>query len=458
MKAISIQNSFPPENGSAPNRPILAILRVTLAVLAMSLCGCHPAHSQEPKESTYPAGHQVQPSTPFKTPISAHLPVVLGELRIVAVGDVMMHADVKQAAEEAQGGFPALWADVVPLFQGADLAFANLETPVAPKSGRPGRPYQFNAPENLPSALRASGLTVLSTANNHAFDQGLKGVKETLERLRAETLMTLGSGETQAQAEQTQCFERNGVKVALLGYTDLFNLDLNRKAEQPWVRQLDLPPAIQAVKAARSLADAVFVSIHWGDEYSHTPTKRHRQIAEALVGAGADLVIGHHPHTLQPMEMMEVGGRSGLVAFSLGNFISNQDRMYRADLFPVAAGDSRDGAALLVTISKVRKPDGSIGILLGEVGYEPLWVENNWHAVKAGKTKQREIRVTRVRPAIEATRRELDRLTDLEEGPKAIPDEKARKLAIVEGQEKLRTLLLRKGRIAAVVGGGFEAR
>jgi poly-gamma-glutamate synthesis protein (capsule biosynthesis protein) len=301
-------------------------------------------------------------------------------------------------------------------------------------------------------------LTVLSTANNHAFDQGSKGVKETLERLRAEKLVTLGSGETQAQAEQVQLFERNGVKVALLGYTDLFNLDLNRKADQPWVRQMDLAPAVQAVKDARKLADAVLVSIHWGDENSHLPTQRHRQIAEALVAAGADLIVGHHPHSLQPIELLEAGGRTGLVAFSLGNFISNQDRMYRADLFPVAAGDSRDGAALLATLSKVRKPDGSIGVILGEVGYEPLWVENNWREVKAGKTKQRQIRVIRVRAALDLTRRELDRLSDPIEGPKAIADDPARKAALVEQQERLRTLLLRKGRIAGVVGGGFEAR
>lgn len=410
----------------------------------VTLCACHPAHSQEPKE-------------PYRTPISAHLPVILGELRIVAVGDVMMHEDVKQAAAQTEGGFPSLWADLVLLFQRADLAFANLETPVAPKSGRPGRPYQFNAPEGLPPALRASGLTVLSTANNHAFDQGSKGVRETLERLHAETLVTLGSGDTRAEAEQIQYFERNGVKVALLGYTDLFNLDLNRKADKPWVSQLDLESAVQAVKEARKQADAVLVSVHWGDENSHLPTKRHTQIAEALVAAGADLVLGHHPHSLQPMALVEAGGRTGLVAYSLGNFISNQDRMYRADLFPVAAGDSRDGVALQVTLSKVRRPDGSVGVILGEVGYEPLWVENNWREMKAGK-KKREIRVIRVHTALDATRRELDRLTDPEEGPRAMPDEKARKAAIVERQEYLRTLLLRKGRIAAVVGGAFEAR
>jgi poly-gamma-glutamate synthesis protein (capsule biosynthesis protein) len=421
------------------------VLGLTLAVMALLACGLVSAHSQEPKE-------------PYKTPISAHLPVVLGELRLVAVGDVMMHADVKQAAEETEGGFPALWADLVPLFQGADLAFANLETPIAPKTGRPGRPYQFNAPEGLPAALRASGLTVLSTANNHAFDQGGRGVKETLERLRAEQLVTLGSGDSQAQAEQVQVYERNGVKLALLGFTDLFNLDLNHQADRPWVRLMDLDPAVQAVKAARKVADAVFVSIHWGDEYSHVPTRRHRQIAEALVAAGADLLVGHHPHALQPMELVEAGGRTALVAYSLGNFISNQDRMYRADLFPVAAGDSRDGAALLATFTKVRKPDGSVGVILGEVGYEPLWVENNWRDMKAGTAKKRAIRVLRIRQALDATRRELDRLSDPVDGPKTVPDEKARKAALLAQQERLRTLLLRKGRIAAVVGGGFEAR
>lgn len=416
-----------------------------LVFLAFLFFGSPTAHSQDREE-------------PYKTPISAHLPTVLGELRIVAVGDVMMHADVKQAAEETTGGFPALWADLVPLFQGADLAFANLETPVAPKTGRPGRPYQFNAPEGLPAALRASGLTVLSTANNHAFDQGAKGVKETLERLRAEQLVTLGSGDSQAQAEQVHVYERNGVKVALLGFTDLFNLDLNHKADRPWVRFMDLEPAVRAVKEARKAADAVFVSIHWGDEYSHVPTRRHRQIAEALIAAGADLLVGHHPHALQPMELVEAEGRTGLVAYSLGNFISNQDRMYRADLFPVAAGDSRDGVALMATLSKVRKPDGSVGVLLGEVAYEPLWVENNWRDMRAGTAKKRAIRVIRIRQALDATRRELDRLTDPVEGPRAVPDEKARKAAVLEQQERLRTLLLRKGRIAAVVGGGFEMK
>ncbi|MBI4914174.1 MAG: CapA family protein [Acidobacteria bacterium] len=398
------------------------------------------------------------PAEPFRTPISQHLPAILGELRLVAVGDIMMHQDVKEAAAQAQGGFPQLWADLVPLFKGADVAFANLETPVAPASGKPGRPYQFNAPVELPGALRASGFTVLSTANNHAFDQGSAGVKETLQRLREERLLAVGSGDTQTEAEQIRILERNGVRIAFLGFTDFFNLDLNRKGSEPWVRPLDLEPALAAVAEARKGADAVVVSLHWGDEYSHQPTKRHREVAEALVAGGADLLVGHHPHVLQPAELVEKGGRTGIVLFSLGNFISNQDRMYRADLFPVAAGDNRDGAAFFCTFSKVRLPDGTVKVILGEVGYEPLWTENNWRERARGQAKTKEIRVIRVKAAIERTRRELDELCDPREGARRLPDDKARKVAILEKQEYLRTLLLRKARVASIVGGAFELR
>lgn len=401
---------------------------------------------------------QQKPAEPFRVPISAHLPVILGELRLVAVGDVMMHVDVKDAGAKADGGFAALWEDVTPLLKSADAAFANLETPIAPTSGRPGRPYQFNAPAVLAEALHASGFTVLSTANNHTFDQGAKGVRETLGHLQRAKLEAVGSGATQAEAEAARIIERNGVKLAFLAFTDLFNLDLNRKASEPWVRPLDLEPALLAVKAARSQADAVVVSVHWGDEYQHAPTKRHREIARSLVEGGADLIIGHHPHVLQPMEIIEAGGRTGMVAFSLGNFISNQDRMYRADLFPVAAGDNRDGAALLCTFSKVRTPDGTVKVVLNEVAYEPLWTENNWRERNAGRSHEKQIRVIQVNAAISRTRKELDDLTDPAEGAKKQPDEKARKALIIEKQEYLRTLLLRRARVAAVVGGGFERR
>jgi poly-gamma-glutamate synthesis protein (capsule biosynthesis protein) len=375
-------------------------------------------------------------------------------LSLVAVGDILMHQDVKAAAAQDPNGFPALWADLVPLFQGADLAFGNLETPIAPATGQPGVPFQFNAPESLPAALRASGFTVLSTANNHAFDQGPKGLRETLDRLRTERLVAIGSGEDRAQAEALQIVERQGIKVAFLGFTDLFNMDLNRRATEPWVRPLDLESALQAVREARSRADLVVVSVHWGNEYQHTPTKRQRDIARALVAGGCDVILGHHPHVLQPVDLLEADGRKALVAYSLGNFISNQDRMYRADLFPVAGGDNRDGAALRMRFEQRSGADGRNRMTLAEAAVEPLWTENNWGAASA----RREIRVIRVAAAESRVRTELDRLSDPIEGPKGVPDALLRRKAVLEKQEYLRTLILRRKRVAELVGESFVVR
>ena len=372
-------------------------------------------------------------------------------LTLVAVGDILMPQDVKRAAELDVHGFPALWADVVPLFQGADLAFGNLETPVAPATGRPGIPFQFNAPESLPRALRASGFTVLSTANNHAFDQGPRGVRETLDRLRAEHLVAIGSGDDRPQAESTQILEQKGLRVAFLGFTDIFNIDLNRRASEPWVRPLDLEPALQAVREAREKADLVVVSIHWGNEYQHTPTKRQRDIALALVAAGCDVLLGHHPHVLQPVEWLEASGRHALVAFSLGNFISNQDRMYRADQFPVAGGDNRDGAALKLRFGRRVGSDGRECARVEQASVEPLWTENNW----GSSSNHREIRVIQVAAAEARVRAELDRLSDPLEGPRTIPDAALRRRRILEQQEYLRTLILRRRRVAEIVGEAF---
>jgi poly-gamma-glutamate synthesis protein (capsule biosynthesis protein) len=398
-------------------------------LLALGLSGCRP--------------QAARPAPP--PPVS---------LSLVAVGDILMHEDVKAAAAQDASGFPALWADLVPLFQGADLAFGNLETPVAPTTGQPGVPFQFNAPETLPGALRASGFTVLSTANNHAFDQGLKGVCETLARLRAEQLLAIGSGEDRPRAEALQILERQGVRVAFLGFTDLFNLDLNRRATEPWVRPLDLEPALQAVREARGKADLVVVSVHWGNEYQHLPTKRQRDLAQALVAAGCDVILGHHPHVLQPTELLEADGRRALVAYSLGNFISNQDRMYRADLFPVAGGDNRDGAALKLRFERRPGADGRDRVMLAEATVEPLWTENNWGAASS----KREIRVIRVAAAEARVRTELDRMSDPIEGPKAVPDATLRRKTVLEKQEYLRTMILRRKRVAEVVGEAFVSR
>ncbi|BDU73076.1 CapA family protein [Mesoterricola silvestris] len=376
-------------------------------------------------------------------PPPSRLPEELARVDLVAVGDILMHQDVKTSALQA-GSLTELWKEVTPLFKGADIAFANLETPIAPRTGRPGRPFQFNAPEDLPAALKASGLTIVSTANNHAFDQGPRGLAETLERLEAAGLPSVGGGATRAQAEAPRFLVVKGLRIAFLAFTDIFNINLNQKTDRPWVRSLDPAAAEAAVAAARAQADAVVVSLHWGAEYLHVPLPRQKEVARRLARAGADLILGHHPHVLQPVEVLENGSRRTVVAYSLGNFISNQDRVYRADLFPVAGGDSRDGVLFHCRFVKLKLADGSEQVRVEDARCEPLWTRNNWY--ERTRTRIREIQVVPLGAALAQAEGDLDRLRSAE------PLDKAK---VVEQQEYLRTLYLRRARAGEILGAAF---
>jgi poly-gamma-glutamate synthesis protein (capsule biosynthesis protein) len=309
---------------------------------------------------------------------------------LVAVGDILMHQDVKLAALQ-NGGFEALWGEVVPLFHQADLVFGNLETPMAPITGQPGKPYLFNAPAELADALRHSGFTLLSTANNHAYDQGLLSAVETLSQLEAAGLVPIGSGRDREKAGTPLILACNGIRFAFLAWTDLFNRQLNRKGKGPWINALDLDEACEAVQRVRPQVDVVIASIHWGKEDQHDPTPRQRKAAARLLEAGVDVILGHHPHVLSPLEVGETGGRKVAVAYSLGNFISNQNRIYDPERMPPAAGDERDSAALVATFA--REGDR---VTLEKIGYTPLWTENNWYEVGRKKDQPREIHVVRL--------------------------------------------------------------
>ncbi len=290
---------------------------------------------------------------------------------LAAVGDLLLHQDVQRAAEHA-GSYRALWAPVAERLASADLTLGNLETPIAPTSGVPGRPFVFNAPAHLAQDLKTSGFQVVVTANNHACDQGAAGVLETLHHLSRAGLLALGSGSTREQAEGPLILERRGVRWALFARTERLNLGGFGAKSRAHVALLDLDRTRRAIAAVRPHVDVVVVSLHWGDEYATVPAKRQIAMAEALVAAGADLILGHHPHVLQPLRWVSAGGRTGAVAFSLGNFISNQDRTYRPNRDDPALGDNRDGALVWATFRK----DPDARVRLERVELVPLWTIN----------------------------------------------------------------------------------
>jgi poly-gamma-glutamate synthesis protein (capsule biosynthesis protein) len=252
-------------------------------------------------------------------------------LTLMAVGDILMHTPLIHSASRPGGvyDFRPPFQYVRPLFRNADLVLGNLETPLAGgvSSGYPS----FNAPDDLAPALRWAGFSALNLANNHALDRGWKGLYRTIEVLDANGFLYLGAFRSAEDRARPRLFSAGGVTVGLLGYT----YGVNRGAppypgRETWRLNLAAPGLmaedIPALKAAG--ADFVVVNLHFGEEYQRRPNARQLALVDGLFEAGADLVIGHHPHVVQPglVRQGADGGRAAV--FSLGNFISNQQDRY----------------------------------------------------------------------------------------------------------------------------------
>jgi poly-gamma-glutamate synthesis protein (capsule biosynthesis protein) len=327
-----------------------------------------------------------------------------------------MHGAVKDAAADHRGvaadeGFGWLYAPIADLLAAADLTFANLETPIAPRAGQGTRPFVFNAPPAALHALRRAGVDAVSVANNHAFDQGRAGFLETLAQVEASGVAAIGAGTPPGEAGP-RVFALNGVRLAFFGWAHFFNQDGNdcppRESRCVKAAHLDRERAVELVRAAAAEHDAVVVSLHWGDEYAQQPRPADVALARALCDAGALAVVGHHPHVLQPIEVYRrADGRSAVIAYSLGNFISNQSRSYVHGVTPAAVAATRDGALLRVRLARRDYGGGVEQVELAGVEYWPLWTENDTAELRAGaRPKIRVVSLDRaladVRAALEA--------------------------------------------------------
>lgn len=387
-----------------------------------------------------------QVKTAAKTPAKVPYPREVSRITFTVAGDVIPHQEVVQSATaqnqtaadtqpasaqtaagpaspggESKGnakspkapsinhdGWDALFAGVADVFRQADFGFVNLETPVAPVHSHGSKAFQFEAPIALLEALHGSGVKVVSFANNHVFDQGHAGFAETLGHLREEGLLFVGAGDTAEESWKPLILEKNGVKVGWLGMTRWLNGNRNPEKDEeahvaflPYAGEalgapgLDEAGVLERIKAARAQCDFLLVSIHWGIEYSPAPRPEDVELAHSMLEAGADTVIGHHPHVLQPIETyLTQDQRNTVIIYSLGNLLANQSRFYVQGLMPDKAGEPRD--SVVVQFSVIRKDYGPAGtrVELGDMGILPVWIENDHLLFKAGKVK-----IPSIRPA-----------------------------------------------------------
>ena len=406
--------------------------------------------------------------------LSATYPREIARATFVAAGDVIPHQPVVQSAaahktDTNHDGWDTLFADVADLFQSADFGFVNLETPVAPAHSHGSKPFLFDAPVALLDALKSSGVKIVSFANNHVMDQGWAGFSETREHLTAEGLQFAGTGDTAQTAWKPVILEKpvpggQPIRIGFLGMTRWLNGNRNPdKDDQPHVNFFPYPnesndapgleeaQVLEAVKNARTQCDFLVLSIHWGIEYAPAPRPEDVELAHKLMDAGATVLLGHHPHVLQPVETyFTADNRNTVIFYSLGNFLSNQSRTYIDGLMPDKDAEPRQ--SLIVRFAAIEKDYGPAGkrFELGGVGIWPAWQENNRNEIQRGHEKLpfiHPVLIDRVLPAasaaVDAFDAKVKQGTELTASEKAEYIEASTRLKMFQHQREL--ILARTG-------------
>ena len=247
------------------------------------------------------------------TDLEAHL-AALGDppYSLIAVGDIMLGDHARKALHG--GGVDYPFEAVLPLLRNASIVLGNLEGPLARKSAREARNYSYKVNPGLAAALARARIGVLTLANNHALDCGRDGVLETLEALASAGAGAIGAGADQRAAHQPLIRQAGRWRVGLLGY--YWNERCAATADLPGAA-MDTPEALKAdIGALRNRVDRVVVTFHWGVPYHREPSPENRAKARFAVDCGADAVIGHHPHIVQPFEIYH----GCPIFYSVGNF------------------------------------------------------------------------------------------------------------------------------------------
>lgn len=256
----------------------------------------------------------------------------------LAVGDIMLSRNVAAAIKKAND--PLLpFSKMAGILKSADFSFGNLESPFS------GSDYfnssgsmVFNAPRNNIKGLVDNKFKVLSLANNHALDQGLKGLEYTSKYLGDNNIQHVGAGKNLEEALQPAIIDANGIKTCFIG-ASYASINDNGKTRNDYVARIEDTEKLKTqISNAKSTCDFVIVSLHAGTEYTRKPNQAQIDFAHRAIDAGADMVIGSHPHWIQTME--KYNGK--YIFYSLGNFIFDQ----------MWSTDTREGLAIKMTISK----------------------------------------------------------------------------------------------------------
>ncbi|MCX5797645.1 MAG: CapA family protein [Elusimicrobia bacterium] len=245
-------------------------------------------------------------------------------VRFCAVGDVLLDREPRKIIE--RDGVEAPLRAVSGLIRGHDLAFCNLECPASAAGSPLPKNYSFHAKPAYLEALRLAGFNLVSMANNHSIDWGREALLETKDNIAKHGMVPLGAGPDQKQAQEPVMVKKGGLTFAFLANEDMLLEGIVSLPDRPAAAAASVEELVASIQRARRSADFVVVSEHWGAEFQEEPTWNQVEKAHRLIDAGADLVLGHHPHVLQSIELY----RGKYIVYSLGNFLFDQKQESRS--------------------------------------------------------------------------------------------------------------------------------
>ncbi|HEY4490283.1 MAG TPA: CapA family protein [Candidatus Paceibacterota bacterium] len=240
---------------------------------------------------------------------------------LLFVGDIMLSREIEKIVYKEQDPLYH-FLRTAGLTQSTDISFANLEGSVSVRGVNQGSEYSFRTHPDLLKGLAYAGFDIVSVANNHIFDWGPLAFEDTLMYLKQNAVLPVGGGENYNEAHKPVKIEKNGETFCFLAYSQFAPEYISNKGSSPTVARLvegDIKDDL--MQSGNNGCGFITVSLHWGNEYEAHPTVDQREIAHVIIDSGANLIIGHHPHVVQDVEEY----KDGVIAYSLGNFIFDQN-------------------------------------------------------------------------------------------------------------------------------------
>jgi poly-gamma-glutamate synthesis protein (capsule biosynthesis protein) len=243
------------------------------------------------------------------------------ETTLLFVGDIMLDRGVEWKIKKVgNNDFKFPFLKVADELARADILFGNLESQISDKGYKAGSIYSFRADPKAIDGLVFSGFDVLSLANNHSFDYTRQALEDSMTRLKANKIDYIGTGFNKNEAYSPLIKEVNGLKIAYLAFTNLGAKSWEATENSSGIAFLNETNLKERISLAKTQADFVVVSLHFGDEYKTEPNDLQKYFSKLAIDEGANLIIGHHPHVVEPLEQY----KNGWIAYSLGNFVFDQ--------------------------------------------------------------------------------------------------------------------------------------